>query len=139
MRASIAALIAVPLLAACGSDSASYMVNGDRDTAFSLFRDKAFFGRPWHVEVVVTHMPECQRRYTLRDASGGEPYKTSLYRDADGNYFLHASETWYQGRLEGCRLQPVPSAPPSPGALVGTWEDRGEGLKFYSANGASGK
>lgn len=133
MRAYCLTAVSCLLLAGCGSDSASYMVNGDRDTAFSVFRDKAFPGRSWHVDVVLTHMPECQRRYTLHDVPAGDSFKNSLHRDAEGNYLLHTNDAWYQGRLEGCSLQPLSSTPTATGELVGTWEDRGEGLKFYPA------
>ena len=129
-RTAFLMLAFAALVAGCGSDSASYMVNGDRDTAFSLFRSKDFPGQDWKIDMALTHMPECQRRYPLKRASG-DASKISLYRNAEGGYALQAGDAWYQGRLEGCRLQESASAPAAPGELIGAWEDRADGFKFY--------
>lgn len=118
-------------LSGCGGDSASYMIEGNRDNAFSLFRDKSWPGADWELALVLTHLPDCQRRYPLKPASSGRPYKAELFRNAETYYLLHSADAWYAAQLNGCTLQESKSVPASPGELVGTWEKRDEGFKFF--------
>jgi hypothetical protein len=136
-RSFIWVMFAAVVVAACGSDSASYMVDGKSDTAFSLFRDKAYPGADWQLELALTSLPECQRRHPLKSAPSDRPYKAELYLNDEGDYFLRSAGTWYQAQLTACTLQMIESAPASPGNLLGTWEQGGEepggAFKFFPA------
>jgi hypothetical protein len=130
-------IFAAVVVSACGSDSASYMVDGKSDTAFSLFRDKAYPGADWQLELALTSLPECQRRHPLKSVASDRPYKAELYLNAEGDYFLRSAGTWYQAQLTACTLLMIESAPASPGNLLGTWEQGGEeqggAFKFFPA------
>jgi hypothetical protein len=128
----LAILLAV-VVAACGSDSASYLVDGDSDNAFSLFRDKAIPGGDWNVALALTHLPDCQRRYALKSVAGDAPFKAELFRNAAGFYLLHTAGTWYEAQLDGCLLQQIKSAPATPGDAIGAWEQRDARLMFFPA------
>lgn len=123
----------VVAISGCGSDSASYMVDANSDTAFSLFRDKSLPGADWQLEVVLTHLPDCQRRHKLNTASSDKPYRAALFLNPEGYYVLHSADSWYQAQLVGCTLKPIASAPASPGDIVGSWEEGNEGFKFFPA------
>ena len=125
------AIFAALGLAACSNDSASYMVGSKSDTAFSLFRNKAYPGADWGLELVLTNMPECQRRYTLKPVPSDNAFKAALFTRSDGSYMLSSTGSWYELRLSGCALQKVTSAPASPGDLLGSWEEREGKLSFF--------
>ena len=128
---SLLMIIAAMALSACGSDSASYMVGGKSDNAFSLFRNKAYPGADWELALALTHLPDCQRRIPLAPAASDKPYKAVLYLAAEGGYVLNSADTWYEVQIDKCTLQKAQSAPTTPGDLVGSWEERDGDLKFY--------
>ena len=125
------ALVAAFVVSACSNDSASYMVDGKSDNAFSLFRNKAYPGADWQLALAITRRPDCQRRLPLAPAPSDKPYKAVLYLDAEGGYLLNSAATWYELQIGNCTLQKMKSAPTSPGDLVGSWEERDGNLKFY--------
>lgn len=125
------ATVAAVVVSACGSDSASYMVDGNNSNAFTLFRDKPYPGADWGLALALTHLPDCQRRHSLKHAPSSQPYKAELFRNAESGYLLHSADTWYEAHLDGCTLQEIKSVPASPGDLVGTWEARDEGFRFF--------
>ncbi len=132
------ATLAALTVSACGKgDSASYMVDGKSDQAFSMFRDKAYPGADWELALALTSLPQCQRRHTLKNAPSDRPYKAELYLNAEGYYFLRSAGAWYEAQLDGCILQMIESAPDVPGSLLGTWEEggaeNGGTFKFFPA------
>lgn len=132
-RSMFLAVFAALVVSACGSDSASYMVDDKSDNAFSLFRAKSFPGADWQLEFALTHLPDCQRRHDLKPASSDRPYRAELFLNAEGYYLLHSSGTWYEAQLDDCTLLMIESAPASSGDLVGTWEEGKDGFKFFPA------
>ena len=127
------ALFAAIALCACGSDSASYLVDGRSDSAFSLFRGKSYPGADWDITLAVTHLPDCQRRYTLRPVSSDNAYKAELFLDTEGDYALRSGKYWYQIRLSDCALKALSEAPPNPGETVGNWNEGESGFRFSPA------
>ena len=59
-------LVALPLLAGCMHDAASYQIAG-RDHALTLIADQPWFWKPEaDLAVVAARLPDCQRRHNLK-------------------------------------------------------------------------
>jgi len=127
-------LIGSLLLAGCIDDSASYQI-GDRDHALSIFRVQPYF---WQEEValslVVSHLPDCQRRHSVAnvDASAAT---IELYETDAQKFMLHEGSRWYLIDSENCSLEPI-DAPGQAvqGTLQGKFEeDEKRRLVFVAA------
>jgi hypothetical protein len=119
------------LLSACSSESSSYMIDGG-DTALTLLRDKPYlWSGSWEMALVVTHLPECQRRHKLKSAGDGN-FKLEVYRPPEGGYILHHGKRWYVAELRGCQLQMYAEPPSEPGELIGAFEARDEPVRFVA-------
>jgi hypothetical protein len=138
--AFLAAASCAGLLAACGaSESSSCMIDG-ADNSLTLVRDKPYaWSGSWELAMVVTHLPDCQRRHRLKNGSDGN-FRLEVYRPAEGAYILHYGKRWYVAELRSCRLQAYEEPPGEPGELVGNFETRGDPLHFVAATtpGAEG-
>ncbi|HEY6895789.1 MAG TPA: hypothetical protein VI279_00890 [Rhodocyclaceae bacterium] len=133
MRTVLLLLSSVLLLAGCGGDSASYMVDGNREHSLSLFRDKPWPWSNWELNLVVTREPDCMRRHRLKDANGDGNFKVELYKTDTGAYILRQGKKWYVAETGKCQFQQFKETPPEPGELLGTFEDKGEGMKFTAS------
>ena len=130
----IPAVLATLMLAAGGSgDTASYLVEGRSDQAFTLFRDKSYPGADWEVALVLTHLPDCQRKHRLKLAASGTPFKAQLTRIPEGDYVMRYGNAGYRMRLTTCAIQAIESDVPA-GELVGSWEEHDGKLGFHSAS-----
>jgi hypothetical protein len=128
---SLIGVLCVGLLSACSSESSSYLIDGG-DTALTLLRDKPYlWSSSWEMALVVTHLPECQRRHKLKSAGDGN-FKMEVYRPPEGGYILHHGKRWYVAELRGCQLQMYAEPPSEPGELIGTFEARDEPVRFVA-------
>jgi hypothetical protein len=119
------------LLTGCSSESSSYMIDGG-DTALTLLRDKPYlWSGSWEMALVVTHLPECQRRHKLKSAGDGN-FKLEVYRPPEGGYILHHGKRWYVAEMRGCQLQMYAEPPSEPGELIGAFEARDEPVRFVA-------
>lgn len=124
--------LAVLILAGCGTgDSTSFMVDGNNEHALSLFRDKQWLWSDWEVSLVVSHLPDCQRRYPLKGVSKDVVFKMELYESLEGGYILHQGKRWYVAETGKCQLQQFPEPPKEPGDLVGVFTDKGTGEIYF--------
>lgn len=128
---SLLPLIAL-LLAGCGTgDSNSYMIDGNRDHALILIRDKQWMWSDWEVAMIVAHLPDCQRRHSLKNVSKDVVFKMELYESLEGGYILHQGKRWYVADPVKCELQQFPEPPKEPGDLIGVFTDKEDGqLRF---------
>lgn len=127
--------LAVVLLAGCGTgDSTSYTINDNREHALSLFRDKQWLWSDWDVAMVVTHLPDCQRRYPLKGVSKDVVFKMELYESLEGGYILHQGKRWYVAETGKCQLQQFPEPPKEPGDLIGVFTDKGTGELYFKVD-----
>lgn len=111
-------LAATALLAGCGSDGASYLINGNKQ-ALSVVRNKPYFWAPYQLHVVVRNDPVCQRRHRMKDVK--DNVKVELYSPVPGAYILRQGRRWYVTELRSCGFQQFDAEPPQPGELVGTF------------------
>lgn len=124
--------LAVLLLAGCGSgDSTNYMIDGNRDHALILIRDKQWLWSDWEVAMIVSRLPDCQRRHPLKNVSKDVVFKMELYESLEGGYILHQGKRWYVADPVKCELQQFPEPPKEPGDLIGVFTDKEDGeLRF---------
>lgn len=120
------------LLAGCGfSDSASYMVGGNRDQALTLLREKAWaWSGEVELAVVVSRQPDCMRRHTLKPAPSGESLKVELFRSMEGAYIIRQGNNYYVTEMRKCRLQAFKEPPLELGDGVGVFKEKDGRLAF---------
>lgn len=127
----LAASIVALALSACGrEDAASYMIDGPRHS-LSLLRDKPFaWSKGWELKFVTTNMPDCLRRHKLVRASD-KNFRLDLYQTFDGGAFIiNIKSHWFVTEMKKCQLQKFETPPPEPGTLIGSFEDKEDGLQF---------
>ena len=122
----IAPLACILLLAGCIDDSASFEIGG-RDHALSLIREQRYF---WEDEVelslVVTRLPDCQRRHAL-ESVGTRGTKIELYETEAQTFLLRQDKNWYVADSDSCSVERIET--PKQGAqgnLRGTFEQEDE-------------
>lgn len=133
--ARLCVLLALPLgLAACESDGASHLVNGNAQ-ALSVVRHKAHPWAPRQLHLVVRNDPVCQRRHHLKDTKGNT--QVDLYSPGPGAYILRQGEDWYVAELQSCGFDRFKTAPAVPGDLIGSFALRDGQYSFEAAKGAA--
>ena len=123
---TIAALTA--LLAGCGSDTASFLVDGN-DKAVTLERIKEYPWSDWELELIVRNNPECQRRHKLKPTSS-DGVKVELYTPEPYVFIVKQGKRWYVTEMKSCQLQLFKEAPPLPGKLIGTFKEKDGAFSF---------
>lgn len=126
MRAIILMTTAL-LLAGCGSDGASFAIDGNT-RALSVMRQKAYPGAAWELALVVRNDPVCQRRHRMKDVSGNT--RVDLYQPAPGAWVLNQGKRWYVAELKSCGFEQFKEEPQQPGELVGTFLTRDDTFVF---------
>ena len=123
------AVAAAMILAGCGSDSASYLIDGP-NLSLTLLREKPYFwSKNWELVLVATRRPDCMRRHDLKPAADSG-FKLEVFRTLEGGYILKQGDNWYVTELRQCRLQAFPSRPTEPGDAVGAFEVKDGRLQF---------
>ena len=111
-------LLPVLLLGACGdTQQAAYLIGGSQHS-LTLTRQQDFAGAEWNTELVVAHIPECQRRYFLTGRIG-DTVKLDVYRAEPGVFILNQGKHWFVTETKTCLFQEFKVPPPEPGELVG--------------------
>jgi hypothetical protein len=127
-------LVCSLFFAGCIDDSASYQIGGS-DHALTLIRMQPYFWQEdIEVSMVVTRLPECQRRHPL-DRGGLGGASIELYETDAQKFLLREGKQWYSIESENCSLEGV-DAPKSDaqGALKGKFEeDENQRLSFVDA------
>ena len=120
-------------LAACEYEGVAFLIDG-RDQSITLVREQRFF---WDDEVeqavVVSRMPTCLRRYSIKSGVAGT-LKMEVFEAGADLWALKQGKNWYLASTEKCDFQvwkDVPAEPP--GKLVGTFMRKAERLQFVPA------
>lgn len=125
------------LLAGCGSETASFMVDGN-DKALTLERIKDYPWSEWQLELVVRNNPDCQRRHRLRP-TGSDNLLVELFAPEPYVFIIRQGKRWYVADMKSCQLQQFKEEPPEPGKVVGSFSAKDGPLTFVqAAQGAEG-
>ncbi|MCL2829181.1 MAG: hypothetical protein FWD77_00405 [Betaproteobacteria bacterium] len=130
LRLSLLALSAL-LLSGCINDRASYQANG-REQALVLSRDQAWFWQKTvEVAVVVSRLPECQRRHEMHPAAI-KGFKVELWQPGSGTYVLRQGNTLYLTETQTCEgFRELEEDPPGGlGRMVGSFRQVSGKLAF---------
>ena len=120
------------LLAGCGNDSTSYLIDG-ADRSLTLSRVQPYFwSSAWDLSLVTTALPDCMRRHRLKPAAM-DGFKIELFRTPDDRYILKQGGNWYVTETRKCRLQQFQTPPTAPGERLGAFEVKDERLQFVPA------
>lgn len=121
------------LLAGCQAETASYLAEGSRH-ALTVVRQPAY---PWSetvdLELVVTRLPECQRRFTLKPMPANST-RVDVFVIGDTDFALRQGKNWYAVDSAACTARNA--APPEegpPGRAVGRFQRKDDGLRFVAA------
>lgn len=128
----LALAFAAALLGGCGSESASYLIDGP-NLSMTLVREKPYFwSSKWQLALITTHRPECMRRHDLKPAPD-QGFRLEVFRTLEGGYILRQGDNWYVTDLAQCRLQAFGAKPAEPGDAAGTFKVKDEHLQFVAA------
>jgi len=121
------------LLAGCENSGTAYMADG-KDHAVILVREQKYF---WSDEidqaVVVSRLPDCQRRVAIWPGSPKGP-AMEIYEAGYRLWALNQGRRWYLASTDKCMVQDWNDPPAQPpGALVGTFVMRDGAMQFDPA------
>lgn len=101
LRHLLLPLLAVPLLAACVNDGATYEIDGTREHTLSLIREQPYF---WDSKIelflVVSRMPACLRRHSL--GTGTEKTRVEVWQVPSGAFIVRAGKRLYATETQTC-------------------------------------
>jgi hypothetical protein len=110
------------LLAACTNDNAAYLIDGPRH-ALSVERKQDFFwNKAAQFSVVVSRLPDCQRKHAIQEASLNTPVQ--LWQPGPGTFILKIGARNYVTETRTCLgfAQLNEDPPGGFGRHVGTFE-----------------
>lgn len=133
-------MLALPalLLAGCMNESATFYLVEGRDQSLTLqAKQPWFWDQKVDLEVVMSRLPDCQRRSPLEAAMPAE-IALEVFRPEAGEFaepilILRQGGRHYALGLAGCGLQAFKAPPQKPGSLLGTFRMDGQRLKFKAA------
>ena len=86
-------------LAGCTNDGAAYQIDGQRH-AISIVRDRMFWEKQVNLALVVTRLPDCQRRHALQKV--GAKAHIELWQPRQDAYILKIGNTMYVTETRTC-------------------------------------
>lgn len=137
MKPLIPMLSAALLLAGCMNESATLALDG-KDHGLTLqARQPWFWDQKVDLEVVMSRLPDCQRRSRL-DAAMPAEIALEVFRPEAGEFaepilILRQGARHYALGLANCEVQAFKAVPQKPGALLGTFRMEGKQLRFNAA------
>jgi len=126
-------IVAVPLLAACVNDSASWQ-NDNRDQSVTFIRQQRWlWDKKVDAAVVVSRLPDCQRRHPLEQLS--PVARVELWQPGPGTYVLKRDGVMTLTETQTCEgWQNLPAEPPGGlGRQLGIFREEGGRLRFVAA------
>ncbi len=132
----LSSLLALPFLAGCTDDAASYMIDG-RYHSLSLAREQPYF---WESKVryylVVTRLPNCQRKHFV--LQGNPLAKTELWEMGGGTYLIRQGTKMFVTETRTCEgFAPLLETPAEGlGTKLGVFFEKDGFFKFKPADPA---
>lgn len=126
----------LPVLAGCVQDTASYMIDGDRNHAITVARaQKWFWSGAVDVSVIAARQPECLGGLDIKDVTRDTPLV--LHRPpedyAEPIFILEVKGEHYAVSTQSCRVQKFPAKPDDAGPEVGRYLEQDGKLRFVAA------
>ncbi|MDR2625405.1 MAG: hypothetical protein LBC37_03655 [Zoogloeaceae bacterium] len=87
------------LLSACTNDGAAYLIDGQRH-AISLVRDSMFWEKQVNLSLVVSRLPDCQRRHAIQKVN--PKAHIELWQPGEGTYILKIGDIMYVTETRTC-------------------------------------
>jgi hypothetical protein len=100
MRRLLCCLLFLPLLSGCTNDGASCLIDGQRHS-ISIVRDSMFWEKQVSLAVVVSRLPDCQRRHNLQKASP-RAHIELWQPPGQGAYILKIGDNMYVTETRTC-------------------------------------
>lgn len=136
-RLALLALL-VPALSGCVNDSIAMVIDGP-DHAISLIRQQhRFWEKRMDLDIVVSRLPDCQRRHSLQSAAVGSGFKVEVYATGPDTYLLEQGRHLYVTETQTCQGFQKLAEPPSggKGELLGVFREEQGKLVFVAARPA---
>ncbi len=120
-------LAALPLLAACVNDGATYEVDNTREHVLSVIREQPYFwDKRVNLYMVVARMPACMRRHAI--GPGTAATKVEIWQVESGAFIVRAGKRLYATETQNCvNFAKIEEEPADYGKFIGTFlEKKGE-------------
>lgn len=131
----------VPLaLAGCANDSASYVIDGNRDHAITLTRSQKWFWEDkFIVQVLAARRPDCMGGLEIQDVPGSKPIVLHQAPDEypEPIYIMEAGGSDYAISTESCRVQKFATPPSDLGPVIGSFETVDGAFQFVEKKSPS--
>jgi hypothetical protein len=137
MNRTLLMIAALPVLAGCVQDSASYMIDGDRNHAVTVMRNqKWFWNSAVDVTVVAARQPDCLGGLDIKGVA--RDAKLVLHRGPEDYYpepifILTVENANYAVSTQSCRVQKFAEPPADPGPVIGHYQEEGGKLVYAAA------
>jgi hypothetical protein len=131
LRHLLLSVLAVPLLAACVNDGATYEIDNTREHVLSLIREQPqFWDRKINLFLVVSRMPACLRRHSL--GTGTEKTRVEVWQVPSGAFIIRVGKRLYATETQTCESFARIEAEPAEGLgqLMGSFRERNGELVF---------
>lgn len=137
MKPLITMLSAALLLAGCMNESATLALDDKEHRLTLQVRQPWFWEQKVELEVLVSRLPDCQRRSRIGTAMPAEVALDVLRPDpgefAEPILVLRQGSRHFALGLATCEIQPFKAAPKNPGTPLGAFRMEGTKLKFNAA------
>lgn len=101
LRHLLLPLLAVPLLAACVNDGATYEIDNSREHVLSLIREQPqFWNNKVNLFLVVSRMPVCLRRHSL--GIGTDKTRVEVWQVPSGAFIVRVGKRLYATETQTC-------------------------------------
>lgn len=126
---------ALPALAGCVQDTASYMVDDNRNHAITVARaQKWAWSSGVDVSVIAARQPDCLGGLDVKDVPRGA--ELVLHRApeeyAEPIFMLAIEGSYYAVSTQSCRVQKFAQVPADPGPEIGRYKEVDGKLQFVA-------
>lgn len=131
-------LLALPVLAGCVDDRASYQIDGRNSAVIVIRQQRWLWDKTAEMAVVAARLPDCQRRHKLGNIPLDDT-AVELYQPGSATYVLQVNKQMFLIETTTCEgFQKLTEAPPMGlGPKLGTFEPKGGKYRFVETPEAS--
>jgi hypothetical protein len=131
-------LLPAMLLAGCVNDTASYMIDNNRDHAvIVMVSQKYFWSKQADLRVLASRLPECQRSFEFGKVALDD-LNIELFSTGEESFLLRAGEDMWQIETGGCTQLGEPAADVQAQPIGVFHMNEKKNLVFEKAEGSAG-